>query len=50
MPLCKFKFEIANLVFEDDGTLHHRTIKIPNANYKWSADSAIGNISDDGLF
>ncbi len=50
MPLCKFKFEIANLVFEDDGTLHHRTIKIPNANYKWSADSSIGKISDDGLF
>lgn len=26
MPLCQFKFGLANLVFEDDGALHHRKI------------------------
>lgn len=50
MPLCKFKFDISNLVFEEDGTLHHRKIKIPNSNYSWSTDSAIGSIGSDGVF
>jgi hypothetical protein len=50
MPLCQFRFGLAKLVFEDDGSLQHRDIKIPNNNYAWSTDTSIGIISSDGLF
>jgi hypothetical protein len=44
MPLCQFKFGLAKLVFEDDGTLQHHDIKIPNKNYDWTSDKKIGTI------
>lgn len=50
MPLSQFKFGLANLVFEDDGTLQHRKIKVPSPTYAWSSDSAIGTIGADGVF
>ena len=50
MPLSQYQFSLCNLVFEDDGTLNHRPIKIPNSNYSWKSDTSIGAISDDGIF
>ena len=50
MPLCQFKFGLANLVFEDDGTLQHRKIKVPNPIYSWTSDKEIGTIAADGVF
>jgi hypothetical protein len=50
MPLCQFKFGLANLVFEDDGTLQHRKIKVPNPIYEWKSDKEIGTIASDGVF
>jgi predicted lipoprotein with Yx(FWY)xxD motif len=37
-------------VFEDDGTLQHRKIKVPNPIYEWKSDKEIGTIASDGVF
>ena len=50
MPLSQYNFSLCHLVFEDDGTLNHRSIKIPNPNYSWHSDTSVGAISDDGAF
>jgi hypothetical protein len=37
-------------VFEDDGTLQHRKIKVPNPIYSWISEKEIGTIAADGVF